>query len=478
MKTLVIESCPTITRWSVEDGTSTQTAHSFRLWGRRERTQGKWLWTDGAERLSAFEDQVISVGELWQHLLDPHKSERHEDASLLIAAVVAEISIPPTLDRIVFIIPESLPETSQNALLTALSSRCRVPQRETYLLWRSVALALSEQAAPSDESARLILDYGHMRSEFSTLTVVSEQGYRCPVRDFTRNRAHGISATAAMETWLTSNYLGAKSDHARTLEGLHAQTYAKLQADLNFDPPPAWQCVNGHYEALPQAHDEFAQPTPWKRVAENVSAFIDSNPVHKQATLLWHGWPPYWHGEATIQQHYPASKLTEPDTMLRGGIEFAKRHRLKRPTYFELIPGYGIWCQVAELGLPREWRWEELIPKNKIAGTETYQAKPIERFQLNAGTLSFAMNIREGQSRMYRFVEQTLPVQITDKTPIIINSEIRPTGGGVKFSLRAKHNPDLFGQNAELALRWDRAEERPVPPPQPPPRRPTPIPLL
>lgn len=460
MRTLVIESCPTITRWCIEDGKAPQLAQSFRLWGRRYGKHGKWLWTDGSERLSAFEDETISVESLWKRLLDADKTERHEDAQLLIAATFSEITIEGHLDRVVFIIPESLPETSQNALITALSLCSRVSQRETYLLWRSVALALSEDSRENDESSRVILDYGHFGSEFSTLKLTESQGYLCPVRDFTSHRAKGLPHDHALNAWIHKNYTCSEETTAKTLQNFHTHAYSHLQNDLNFDPPVAWECVSGRYEERQVAHDDFAEPVPWDRITENVQDFIDAALVRKNGKILWHGWPVYWHGEHAIKHHHEASELTEPEAMLRGGIEFAKRHRLRRPTYFELIPGYGIWCQVAELGLPREWRWEELIPKNQIAGTETYQAKPIERFQLNPGTLSFDMNIREGQSPMYRFVEQTLPVPITGETPIVINSEIRPTGGGVKFSLRAKNDPDLFGQNAEVALRWDRAEQK------------------
>ena len=472
MRTLVIESCPTVTRWCVEDGNAPQLAKSFRLWGHRHGKHGKWLWTDGSERLSAFEDDTISIESLWEHLLDPEKTDRHEDAMLLIAAAFSEIAIEGHLDRVVFIIPETLPETSQNALITALSLRSRVSQRETYLLWRSVALALSEATREHNETSRVILDYGHLVGEFSTLQLTESEGYYCPIRDFTSHRAKGFPHDHALNAWIHKNYTCPKKTTANALENFHALAYNHLQNDLNFDPPPAWECVNGRYEERPVAHDDFAEPVPWDRIAQNVESFTDRAPVTANGKILWHGWPVYWHGEHALKHHHQASELMEPDAMLRGGIEFAKRHRLKRPTYFELIPGYGIWCQVAELGLPREWRWEELIPKDKLPGTETYQADPIERFQLLPGTTTFDMNIREGQSPMYRFVEQTLPVQITDETPIIINSEIRPTGGGVKFSLRAKNDPDLFGQNAEVALRWDRAEEKSIsdlPPPPPPP---------
>ena len=473
MKTLIIESCPTITRWSIENGETPQLQQSYRLWGHRQSKHGKWLWTDGCERLSAFEDETISVGSLWKSLLDPKNKDRHEDAISLVTAVFSDIKIKEHLDRIVFIIPESLPETSQNALITALSLRCRVLQRETYLLWRSVALALTESTREHDESSRTILDFGHFFSEFSTLKLTYSQGYRCPVRDFTGNRVKGLQHYDALNAWIHNNYTCPRDTTAFALENFHANTYKHLQNDLNFDPPAAWEYINGRYEERTVSHDEFAKPVPLERSTENVECFIDETLVKTNGKILWHGWPAYWHGEHAIQQHHQSSLLTEPDAMLRGGIEFAKRHRLGRPIYFELIPGYGIWCQVAELGLPKEWRWEELIPKDEISGTETFKAKPIDRFQLNPGTLSFNMNIRLGKSTMYRFVEQTLPVKITNDTPIVINSEIRPTGGGVKFSLRAKDDPDLFGQNAEVSLRWDIAEQKLVSELQPPEQKET-----
>ena len=87
MRTLVIESCPTITRWSLEDEETPQLQQSFRLWGHRQSKHAKWLWTSGNEQLSAFEDETISVESLWKSLLLPNNKARHEDAILLIAAV-------------------------------------------------------------------------------------------------------------------------------------------------------------------------------------------------------------------------------------------------------------------------------------------------------------------------------------------------------------------------------------------------------
>ena len=67
-----------------------------------------------------------------------------------------------------------------------------------------------------------------------------------------------------------------------------------------------------------------------------------------------------------------------------------------------------------------------------------------------------------GESTKYRFVEAELPSQIDTAAPILIHSQIRPTGGGVKIALAPRDEPDLFGKNARVALKWDQAEERSV----------------
>lgn len=468
MKTLILESCPSISRWAVESDGAVEQGQSFRLWGRRNGQHGKWLWTDGQERLSAFEDDTISVTDLWARLLDHEKVDRHEDAATLVSAVFSEISGKANYNRIVFIIPESLPETSQNALIASLSASCRIPQREIYLLWRSVALALAEDVSSADSAPRIVLDYGHLVAEFTNLDIVHSQGYHCPVRDFTRIHGLGLKHSDAIDGWVAKNYKHEASIDCMRLEGFEAAAYGKLQADLNFDPPVAWKHTNNHYEPVAFAHDDFSEPIEWEGLLEGLEMFLTRGSTQENAQILWHGWPMYWHGKDALRKHYPSSILLENDTAVLGGVEFAKRHRLRCPTYFEQIPGYGIWCQVSELGLPRQWRWEALIPEAKILGTESYRADLNDRFQLLQGTESFHMNVRQGESLEYRFVEQALPVQISVDTSIMINSEIRPTGGGVKFSLKAKDQPDLFGQNSELALRWDRAEVRNVSELEPP----------
>ncbi len=465
MRTLIIESCPSISRWAVECDGAIERGQSFRLWGRRNGHHGKWLWTDGQERLSAFGDDVISVADLWASLLDHDKVDRHEDASTLVSAIISEISGYANCDRydrVVFIIPESLPETTQNALIASLSASCRIPQREIYLLWRSVALSLAEVVPPADSAPRIVLDYGHLVTEFTNLDIVHSDGYHCPVRDFTRIHGYGLKHTEAIDGWVAENYVHDGSIGSMRLEGFKSTAYGKLQADLNFDPPEAWKLTNNCYEPVDLAHDEFSVPIDWMDLSKSLESFLERISSRENANILWHGWPPFWHGEDVIRRHYPSSSLLEPDAILLGGVEFAKRHRRGIPTYFEVIPGYRIWCESGELGLPREWRWEELIPDAKILGTDNFKADPNEKFKLLRSTKSFHMNVRRGLSETYRFVEQMLPVEIEEETPIVIQSQIRPTGGGVKFSLRAKEHANLFGRNSELSLHWDRAEERPV----------------
>jgi hypothetical protein len=76
--------------------------------------------------------------------------------------------------------------------------------------------------------------------------------------------------------------------------------------------------------------------------------------------------------------------------------------------------------------------------------------------------MDFSVNVRVGGSDRYRFVEARLPKEIRVVAPITIRSEIRPTGGSVKIAISPKIDRELFGQNAEIALRWDRAEERDI----------------
>ena len=209
MRTLVIESTPTILRWTIEGKNEAPMPYhkSHRLIGLNNSASDSWVWTEGDERITAFGDNLITVYDLWNNLLKQDETkDRHKDASLLINSFQAAISLDLPADRVVMLIPESLPENSQNSLVTELGSCFGVSQSDTYLLWRSVALSLCpETTAPKDKTRRLICDFGHFSAEATLLTTAYCNDYYCPVRDFTNNKGRGPFLSKSLESWLQSN---------------------------------------------------------------------------------------------------------------------------------------------------------------------------------------------------------------------------------------------------------------------------------
>jgi hypothetical protein len=211
------------------------------------------------------------------------------------------------------------------------------------------------------------------------------------------------------------------------------------------------------------SHDEFAEAPDPKVVLNFVESFIDSIEFSAHDRIIWCGWPVYWKGDQFWNRYNSASILMEPNAVLSGGIVFSQRSRKKLPTYYESIPGYEIRCLQSELGIPKKWVWEKLIEAREVEGTEQLKAVPNERFQLNPGTADFSLNVRLGGSQNYRFVTASLPVTIKEASPIVIHSEVRPTGGSVKIAIRPHSSfPDLFENRAEVALYWEDAEEKSI----------------
>lgn len=463
MRTLVVESTPTILRWCFDaEDEQSEVFISNKLVGLKHHDVNRWLWTNGKERLTAFSDERICVHEIWEKLLDPENSYPHDDAVLLTKCVSASVSKDSIIDRLVFLIPECTPETSQNALISELSSAFSIAHNEVYLLWRSVAISLSEDPAPNNTHHRIVADFGHLNAEASQLEWVKFKGTVCPMRDFTLMRAKGISYQSAITYWLNNNYSAHLKESDIWNSPLAVSISSNLEQDLNFDPAQAWsgECLN--YKPVAVAHADFAQPIPLDDVLINIDEFITEKELCEGDLVMWHGWPVYWHGINPLQRSFAGSKLTEPESAIIGAQNFAKRHRLKEPTFVERLPGYEIWCQSSELGLPKVRQWVDLVPRKIVAGTDTLKPKPIDRFQINKGSKEFPLNIRLTNSDKYRFIEASLPERINEDTPILVNSRVRPTGGSVKISISPKDNPALFGRNSEISLRWDTATERPT----------------
>ena len=297
---------------------------------------------------------------------------------------------------------------------------------------------------------------------YSRASIRSEGSLICPVRDFTLQREHGSSHAESVSDWMDRNYTKQSKNLDPWQIGVGGQMAKHLENDLNFDPPAVWEPLGLNFQPIPLSHHDFAKPVAFENSVAPMRKFIEAADDQNNTHVVWNGWPVYWQGSEIIQGNFPESTLLEPASALVGGIEFARRHRLGKPTYFEVLPGYEIWCQGGELGMPRRWHWESLIQRREIDGTKTVKDTPIDRFQLNAGTQDFAINVRMGGAPKYRSIEAKLPAQISKAAPILIHSQIRPTGGGVKISLAPREEPDLFGRSAQIALKWSQAEERNV----------------
>lgn len=466
MNTLVIDSTPSVIRWGFETpGGKPESHRSHQTVGHRHQSSDGWVWTKGDQHLSAFSDEIVSLDQLWEQVLSTdHVPELLEPARTLIGSAKSVIVSPLRLDRLVYLIPESLSEAAQNVLIGELSNQFGVPQRDNiYLLWRPVALALSAIDKVGDSDVLLVADFAHAFGGIRELGVGKHCGVSCPVRDFLKKRINGRTLTESFNDWLSRNYrTGPVSSD--DLEDNSAVGIAKhLSADLNFDPPQAWIRDGLSFKPLKVSHDDWSRPVDFEHSVSSIRPFIESKQSSGNVASVWHGWPVYWQGEEVVQRNFPHAVLGDPDSAVAGGVEFARRHRKDLPTYFEVLPGYDIWCRTSELGMPRRFQWEPLIRKRVVDGTMTVKDDLIDRFRLNPGTLNFSLNVRIGESRKYRFIKTELPRKIDSAARILIRSQIRPTGGGVRIALAPpRDEPDLFGRNAQVALKWDQAEERNV----------------
>lgn len=465
MITLVIESLPSAYCWSIE-GQHVDFAidRSDRVYARRKADSLHWEWGAGEERFTAFDDEMINASELWGELLDPVKHEvKRIAAERLIDGLYTNLPDGIEFGRIVFLIPDATPELSQNALISELSGRFSLRRSEIYLLWRPVALALADIEKDQNTTDRIILDLAHSSVEGVHLEVTKKGDTFCPVRDFNGERYTNGSQRDMFNSWIAKNY--GEEQCVDSLGGARSEALLnqKLDEGLLFEPPRLWTETAMTYTPCTATHAGSCQSVDLRLITDDVVPYVAKFKSTKR--VVWHGWAAYSNGEFELRKSVEDSSLLEYYGAIRGGAVFAERFRKKLPTYYEELPGYDIWCQSGSLGFPKTRGWEPLLENTRILGTDTVEAEPQTDFHLKAGTHVFALNVRLGDSLSYRFVEETLPSKVDENTPIEVHSEIRPTGGGVKITLRPAGRTNLFGQSGEVALRWDEAVElvgRPV----------------
>lgn len=468
MITLVIESLPSAYCWSIESqGVDFAIDRSDRVYGRREIDSLHWEWGTGQEQFTAFDDEMVNASELWRELLDPAKHEgKRIAAERLIDGLYANLPDGIEFGRLVFLIPDATPELSQNALISELSGRFSLKRSEIYLLWRPVALALADIEKSQNISDRIILDLAHSSVEGVHLEVTKEEDTLCPVRNFSGDRYAGGSQSEMFNSWIAKNY---GEEHVDSIGGARSEVllHQKLDSGLQFEPPRLWTETAMFYTRCQAKHEGSSQSVDLRFITDDIVPYVAKFKSTKR--VVWHGWAAYSNGEFELRETVEDSSLLEYYGAIRGGAVFAERYRKKIPTYYEELPGYDIWCQSGSLGFRKIREWEPLLEKTRILGTETVEAEPRTDFHLRVGTYTFPLNVRLGGSSSYRFVEESLPTQVDGNIPIEVHSEIRPTGGGVKITLRSVGATDLFGQSGEVSLRWDEAAELLGPPAPPPP---------
>lgn len=468
MITLVIESLPSAYCWSIEGPKiAFKVDRSDRVYARREIDSLRWEWGTGQERFTAFDDEMVNASELWDVLMDLTKhTGKRLAAEQLIDGLSASLPDGIKFGRIVFLIPDSTPELSQNALITALSGCFSVKRSEIYLLWRPVALALADIEKSQSTADRIILDLAHYTVEGVHLEVTKEHGILCPVRNFNEERYSGGPQREIFNSWIAKNYGDAQCVESLGEERSKVMIQHKLDAGLLFEPPRLWSENEMFYTQCQPTHEGSYKSVDLSLITDGIIPYVSK--FQSINRVVWHGWSAYSIGEFELRKFVEGSSLLEYYGAIRGGAVFAERFRQNLPTYYEDLPGYDIWCQSGALGFKKILKWESLLEKSRILGTDTVKAEPRKDFHLNAGTHTFALNVRLGDSQGYRFVEETLPEQVDENTPIEIHSELRPTGGGVKISLRPLGAGNLFGETGEVVLRWDEAEETDGSPPVPP----------
>lgn len=499
---LVIESAPFVTRWALSSGEALKEGEP--LYGtvgyripeppdERDKRERGYGWTSLGEQYewqAWGEGSVLTLERLWGALLQRGGGleERRAAARALADAAIASVTQSPdfrefasgsrgfALESLVFMVPEYLDGVGQKSLHDALVRSCgnwRIGERNIFLLFRSVALALAHVADSemAEEGELLILDCGHYRYEASTLEIEPREGHLIPKRSFRTRRGLGNSAPHTLEEVLQQGYdigPGTLEKHEKIRLHRAVDQGSALQPLLTFDEEafcystlrPRREGQKPHVEALGDhimEWDSAADEAQQGQIYGCMRQYLEGNDA---GPGIVHGWPLLLHGSDSLDLGAAGLVTLGNGAVLQGGMEFARRRREGETTYHEEIPRFEIYLHEGR-------RYDEdnpLIEAEDLEGL-TRRAGQVndEDFRIRTGS-DFRCGVRiveeDGREAEARCVSVPAP---EEEVEITIAADVQPMAGGIRFTIKARHATG--SKFKAVHMNWDEAE--PFEPPTP-----------
>jgi hypothetical protein len=463
MTILVIESTPTRFSWSWVSGMHNNEIQTSReVFARKLYGYDEIVWTDGSERLSAFNEKVTPVGQIWEDLYRTDK-DLFLFADQLILGAKHAVGYEDAPEVVVFLIPEGIPEIAQDALIDRICVHFGVNYEQVHLLWRSVAISLYAIAEQHVSGQHLILDFAHSRGTATELSTKTLNRILCPVRPFQNETLTDIYSKDSLDQWLRANYGVELNDSTEPI--LHAPGFQypprsileMLEGEpgeLNL-PPQVFQSHDMHFRRL---HRTLGEVETVNRCSTSTALLEPRVKNFQPSKIFGIGWSLNWQPE--FRKFVPDNRvLLPPDCVSLGAVEFARRLNCGQPTFFQELPGFDIWCRPLDRLPGRFFDWEHLIHPREVLGTSAFAGETRKDFALLQGSDNFSLEVRYSKQDHYRKVTKVLPAPVEQDAPIEIHTSFRPTGGSIKIAIRAPTHPDLFGTQREVALEWNKAAD-------------------
>lgn len=492
--TLVIESSPFVTRWALSAGSGGRIGETiydlvgYRSPGYTKGGEREFSWARLGEQYEWYAGEDVSAGRhskmetpetLWRSLLrEGVDADRRGGASELVQALIPEITGSEAfrkfteddglaVEAVVFLVPEYLDGSGQEHLHRTLVRACRglrIGEVNTFLLFRSAALALAHivESKSREGQGLLVLDCGHYWYEASRLDVVEKGGTLVPRRSFRAAKGLGNRSPETLGEVLRQGYGIDRAAPCGTEQiKLHQVVHEGLELPdlLEFDEERL--C----YRTLSPSNGDRQIPAV-TGLAEHISRFQESDHGSRQQQTyrsmleyledraadvgLLHGWPVALGDSGGLPFCAGESAVLGGDAALRGGMEFAKRLRARKPTYLESIPRFEIYRHVKA-------KFDDKVPlvdSRDMDGAGRREREENTSFHILKGR-DFQCGIRvldevaDGEARC---VEVPGPEEQVD---ITIAAEIRPMAGGVRFTIKPQDPTSSAFE--PVRMNWDAA---------------------
>lgn len=397
---------------------------------------------------------LLSIAVTWRKLVEG--SERSTHATNIVDAIRVPTRCPPSLccDNIALAIPNLLREDAQDALLRELHvAGFPAP----VLLWRPVALMLhwlsqlngAANVADCIKKGRhvWVLDLDSAGVEITRLGCrlhTADKTWVAPVRstvpagisDAYRERAHFTQIA-----W-SEIFQGVAQREQIRLTQQSAPVQKSLESqDSTFD---VWVCDQLRWKRISVSKPRELIHT-WEELTRLLAAVTDTPPVPKDIVLV-HGWIARMYQDGVtkiLETHWPGVivHLMPADAVAQGCQLYAQRLHERKPTYYDTLPEYLIWCDTG---------WQALVPPNEevepgrpwqktidntfsIARYRDSLSLLVQRNPPSNRDTDYARRLRVGLSEMQKH-----------KVPLSINAEVRPAQGSARFTIRTTSDATPF----------------------------------